>query len=420
MTTAALRVPRQAQNLATGYFTMVAGPGGTPTNDLNSPAFYFNGKTYVGYVDPTGAIRVVSYTHATGAVAISPQVITGLPANYHCAPAVLVRSSDSKLVVAASDTGSNFYVAISTNAEDVSAWGSPSNIGSTLGGSNYFYPRLFQLSAEAGKIYLLYLSEATNYYAAYSTSTDGGATWGAQTKIYATGNTNLWFFAADSDQASRIDFLASDGAASAGETASIYHFYYQGGSFYKTDGTAISGSMPYAPGNLTKLQDGATYGSIRTPSAIITNGGTPVAVWASYNTAGSGSNENYWYGIYTGGSWAINTIDNTGSVPEIPGCVEGDAVIDRLNPAQVYVSKKVSGRWQMFLYSTANNGSSWTSTQLTFDTTDGGDIKPNAPINSTSSLRCIWESGPYGPQGSLNSISATMQIRGYPNPAGAF
>lgn len=405
------------------WFDVVGMPGGV-MGGLDTPAFYYNGNTYIGYMDPRGNIRVASYNHTTHAVTISPAIVTGLNSNWHLAPAVLVRSSDHKLVIAVPDV-SAFYIAISTNAEDVSAWGAATDISATLGGSTYIFANLFQLSGESGTIYLCYANQPTspsvNYSCCYSTSTDGGSTWAAQTKVYSTGNTNHPEFAFSSDMNSRIDFLVADGQASADSSASLYHFYYTGGSFLKSDGTAVGGSKPYAPSGVTKIYDGATNGLVRSPTTIVTNGGSPVASWVAFNSAGSGSNENYWYGTCSAGTWTVNTITDSGAVIEVPGAAEGGTANDPTDPTVVYVSKKTSGRWQMFEYQTANGGTTWSSTQLTSDTTDSslaGDVKPVCPTNAVSTLRCLWNSGPYGPQslGASTNIGATMKIRGYPNP----
>jgi hypothetical protein len=425
MTTAALRVPRYPQERADSWFAIVGvgSPGGV-MGGLDSPAMTYNGKTYVGYVDPDGNIRVASYTHSTRTVAISPAIVTGVFSTWHCAPAVLVRSSDHKLVVVAPAFTQSMYVAISSNAEDVSAWGAATDIGATLGAaaSNpYVYANLFQLSGESGKVYLVYATQGSTHKLCFSTSTDGGATWAAQTQLYSTANTNYSLYACGSDFANRIDFLVSDGAASAGDSvASAYHFYYSGGSYFKTDGTTISAGLPLAPSNLTKIYDGATNGLVRSPSTIITNGGNPVATWASYNTGGSGFNENYWYGIYTGGAWVVNKIDDAGSTLESPGSAEGGTCSDLIDPTIVYLSKKTSSVWQLFKYQTANNGSTWTNTQLTFDASQNGmdgNVKPYPPINAVSAVRCLWNSGVFGPQSAGNdNVKASCQIRGYPRP----
>lgn len=426
MTTAALRVPRYPDVPSQLWRDIVkmGDPGGVSAGGTANPAATYNGTTYIAYVDPAGNARVASYKHTSGVVAISPPIVTGLFDNWHATPAILVRSSDHKIVIAVPAV-SHFYVAISTNAEDVSAWGAASDIAATLGSADpYVFASLFQLSGESAKIYLVYATEGSTHYLCFSTSTDGGSTWAAQTQLFSTGTTAFSICGvSNSDGTNRIDFLVSDGQAGTDASASLYHFYYTGGSYYKSDGILISHAFPLPPSSLTKVFDGATNGLVRAPNCIITNGGSPVATWAAFNSGGSGFNENYWYGIFNGGSWTVNKIADSGSLEEIPGTAEGCVCPDILSPDIVYVSKKVSGVWQMFKYETPDSGATWTSTQLTTDASQGGldgNVKPYPPVNAVAALRVIWLCGVYGPQsiGASVNINVAMKIRGYPNPIG--
>lgn len=386
-------------------------------------ASYYNGKTYIGFCDGGGNARVASYNHSTHAWVLSPVIVSGLGADSHCTPSVLVRSSDHKLVVAVSPHDVNIgathmYVAISTNAEDVSAWGAATDIKTSLGGTSYTYANLFQLSGESGKIYLFYRDEQSAGATAalcFSTSTDGGATWAAQTTLYLNSGKQL-YWAIGSDDTSRIDFIVADGYAANNDAASAYHFYYTGGGYKKSDGTAITAGLPLAPANLTKIYD-QSNGETRFPSMILTNGGNPCAVWVANNAAGSGSNENYWYGTSLAGVWTVNQITDTGSPPDA-NFSEGGVSIDPTNISRVFVSKKTSGVWQMFKYETSNGGSTWTNTQLTSDTSptasDANNLRPTAPRNAASGLTMVMLIGPHWAFSSAEPPAA--QIRGYPNP----
>lgn len=406
-----LRVPQQPQlPPPQAFFDIVGMPGGA-WPEITASASYYNGKTYLGYLDADGNVRVASYNHTTRQVVVSPSIVTGISVDWHSAPSVLIRSSDHKILIAvAPHNTAHMHVAVSSNAEDASAWGAATDIGGTLSLTAATYANLVQLSGESGKIYLFYRDVVSSTNRLYmSTSTDGGGTWSARTQVY--GNTShQGYWVIDSDSTSRIDFIASDGAIDADGFGSLYHFYYTGGSYFKSDGTS-AGSLPLAPASITKFYDSTTNGGVRVPLSVVAAGG-PYAAWAAYNTAGAGSNENYWYGFYSGGSWTVNKIDDTGAVPEIPGAVEGGLAIDPIDPTKVYVSRKTSGRWQMLIYTTANGGTSWTNSQITTDTSDGGDVKPIRPRDAATGLRCLWYSGPYGPQGSPFSF----KIRGYPNP----
>jgi BNR repeat-containing family member len=417
MTTALLRVPRRTPLPSpTAWFQALGPPEAFVGSDNVNSSVYYNGKTYFGYIDGDGRIRVSSYDHASRAVATSPAIVSGLAIDRHSTPSVLVRQSDHKLLVAiAPHATAHMYVALSTNAEDVSSFGAATDINTTLGGTAYTYPNLRQLSGESGKIYLFFrdFQSGTTNTLCYSTSTDGGSTWTAQTSLYKNaGKQSYW--AIGSDSASRIDLIVSDGAASAGDTASLYHFYYSGGSYFKSDGTVISAGLPLAPSNLTKIFDGATNGSVRLPYSVAV--GSPLqAAWAAYDTAGSAHNQKYWYGVYTGGSWVVNEIVDSGTPPDINTLLEGGLALDRITQGRVYVSRFLSGLWQVLLYNTSDNGATWTSTQLTTDAAQP-NYRPITPQNAAAAVRALWNFGPLG----TGDLYFGSQTRGYPNPIGPF
>jgi hypothetical protein len=424
MRTPILRAPIRPFRTAPTFFTLAGPSRGWTGADLISGCVYFNGKTYFGFVDTAGGIRVGAYTHSTKTVAFSPAIVTIIP-DIHCTPSVIVRQSDSKLVIACSPhnltPSVHMYVAISTNAEDVSAWGAATDISATLGGTSYTYAKLVQLSGESGKMYLFYRDEQDSQTSAalcYSTSTNGGSTWTAQTVLYKNSGSHQPYWSIDSDDTSRIDFIAADGSAAAGDAnASLYHFYYTGGSRYKSDGTPISASLPLAPSNATKIYDG-TNGGVRAPYSAKA-GPSPFATWATYDPAGSGSNEHYWYGTCSGGgTWTVNEIVDAGT-PPVTGFAEGGVYLDRIDQTHVYVSRKVAGFMQIYLYQTADSGATWTNTALTSDTNgqfgDALNLRPISPRNAVSDLRALWCFGPHyvDANGYETSMAA---IRGYPNP----
>lgn len=414
MTTALLRVPRQPPVPVDAGFYLVGAPAAFVGGDNVKSACQYNGVTYVGFVDGDGSARVASYNHASRAVVVSPAIVTGLTPDIHASPSVLVRSSDHKLLVAvAPHDAAHMYVAISSSAEDVSAWSAATDIASTLAGTTYTYAHLVQLSGESGKIYLFFRDRQTGptNVLAYSTSTDGGSTWSAETALYKNANKqSYWAIATDS--VSRIDFAVSDGAASVGDSASLYHFYYSGSARYKSDGTSITASLPLGPTDITKIYDGATNGSVRIPYSIPPGGAT--VAWASYDPAGSGQPELYWYGTYSGG-WTFNEIDSSGSVPDT-NFSEGGLAIDPLDSSVVYVSRKDSaGYWQIFRYETSDSGATWTFRPLTSNQ-DGSaasvlNLRPIAPRDALANLRCLWCFGAHFVIGTLETFSS--QIRGY-------
>lgn len=409
MSAPALRVPHVPQRNPLPDFKLLDVPGGGWV-EINISATYYSGITYFGYINPSGEVRVASYNHTTHAVVVSPAIVSGLTVDLHNTPSVLVRSSDQKLLIAiAPHSAPHMYVAVSTNALDVSAWGAATDINGTLGGNELSYANLFQLSGESNKIYLFYRdfesAGVVNGTLCYSTSTDGGATWTAQTSVYQV--PAYMQFACDSDSNSRIDFILTDGQIARGDTANTYHMYYQGGSFQKSDGTTISATKPFAPSATTKIYDGATNGSVSTDVSLVSSG--PTVAFAAANTGGWASHpENNWYGVWNGSSWNVHLMADTGQIPNVNFNEPGVAV-SRSTPSQVFVSRAVSGVVQVFLYKTSDNGVTWSNQQLSFSLGDP-NIFPIVPRNEDSRLRALWLSGPQTP------TSFSCQVLGYPNP----
>jgi len=421
MSLAALRVPHSPPLPSPQAWTTLLGPSVSVVDPRVGPvAAYYNGHTYIAYSNGDGEIRVASYSHSTQTITVSPAILSGFGTDpdRHIAAAIIVRQSDHKLLLVCSEHAtSNMHVVISSNAEDVSSWGSDNNIGSSLGGSSFYtYATLHQLSGESGKVYLFWRDGDADgspnpALLRCATSTDGGATWGTPFTIYSAGAGLTPYWSIISDGNSRIDFAPTDGDASSGDTASLYHFYYTGGNYYKSDGTQITTTRPYVPGNLTKVHDGATNGSLQAPWGISSTG--PTLTWIAYDPTGSGSDTIYWYGRFSGGSWSVHQIGDTGS---LPSNIMGGIAIDRNDPSKLYVGKTASGVWQMFLYQTSDGGATWTTTQLTHDT-DQPNTWPFTPINAASGLSCAWL---YGPQTPATSYSFGGQMRGYPNPHSPF
>lgn len=425
MTAASLRTPRQPPQPSPQPYPVpsIGVPSGWPGNNRNST--FYNGVTYIGFCDGDGNVRVAAYRHSTGALTVSPIIVSGLGADCHCGPCVLIRSSDRKIIVAvAPHAASHMYVAVSTNSEDVTSWGAATDIIASIGSTlTCTYANLFQLSGESGKLYLFFRNGSpTTGQLYYSTSTDGGVTWTAAVELYANG-TNGPYWAISSDDTSRIDFAVSDGNVGSNGIGSMYHFYYTGGSFYTSDGTLITAALPLAPANITEIYGGFSNGYVRAPFDVVTNGGNPVAVWSAWNHAGSGSNMNYWYASCSGGVWTVNLIHDTGSTSD-PQFNEGGVCIDHTNPNRVYVSIDTSGVWQIYTYLTANAGATWTSTQMTSDSGTPGDaynLRPVSPRNANSGLPVVWLFGPHysTPPGSGIEPPAA-RLRGFPNPIKIF
>jgi hypothetical protein len=370
------------------------GTGGGWTSIGGPRAVTLGSYTYVGLADISGNI-VVNVVLA-GAITATRTVHASLEASdLHDAPALLVRSSDHKLVTAYSKhVGTTIYVRISANSLDSDptisgGWGTEQDLDSTLGGTHYTYTALVQLSGESGAIYLFFRDQEDSDNTgllAYTKSTDGGATWAAETKLLKYSlHTIYWnVHANDSD---RIDVGLSSAHPIAETNASVYHLYYTGGAWYTSAGVAIAGSKPYAMSSLTLIYDGTTnngsIGSIGVDSAghptlsygIITGSTVTSLNWA------------YW----TGSAWATHQIVTVSD----SGLYLVDSIVDESSPTTVYIATLVSGVYELFRYYTPDLGVSWIATQITSGSANQGVFYPVMVKNYATGLRLVALFGSY-------------------------
>jgi hypothetical protein len=178
----------------------------------------------------------------------------------HDVAGLLPKQDGTMLAIFARHGADQFFTArlsTSTNPISPSDWGSEQrNATGTNVATGMTYSNPFQLAAEGGRIYNFgrYLNFNPNVF----TSTNGGATWSAPQILILTGNSDSIrpYVKYCSDYSRRVDFLYTDGHPDSIPT-SLYHLYYQGGAFYKTDGTFVT-----AYTNLPILHDAGQRGSV--------------------------------------------------------------------------------------------------------------------------------------------------------------
>lgn len=398
---------------------------GTPTTISSAPegawshigdpkAVYLSAvdKTVFGYVDGTsGDVEVKTYDNAAGttsaAVTLKAAVggIDGNP-DHHDSPALLRRASDGKLVAVYSPHSSaNIYRRISTSADDASSWAAETNLDSSIGGTDYTYPALLELTDES-TVYLFVRDNSIVHddTLIFSTSTDGGSTWSAKTAIYQNlaGDGPYWKICTNGTD--RFDVFATDASMPTGTgVVKVYHFYYQGGSYYKTDGTAL-GSPPFTPSDVTLVYDGAA-GRAWAFDAIWSGGEPRVLLQQADSTSvGSATTNIIREYRYRSGAWVgYDVIPDTGGL--WVANISPGAVYDHANPSLVYGAKKVSGKWEMWRYRTTDDGVSWVGTAVT--SASASDNLTPAYVADHGDMSVIWFYGSY-----TNYLSYSTGIKG--------
>lgn len=379
--------------------TLTAAPYGGWTQIPEARAAYYNGVTYFGYVNGSnGNVEVRSYNHATEITSAATVIKTALGVDTHNAPALLVRDSDKKIVVAYSGhVGSTLWVRISTNAEDISAFGSEITAES---GGEHTYPILLQRLAETNDpLYLFYRdNHGSGTRLAYVKSTDGGVTWGSQVAVWDANLGSYWKITTDGQW--RIDFAVTDGNPD-NASSKIYHFYADATDYHQSDGTVLVGSQPFGPSQVTEVYDGA---GPAWPTDIILNGSNLPRIVYSVSLGGDSS---YRFARWTGSAWNLSTIVSAGADIVDPAPV---ATLDAVVLTDCHLVKKVAGNWELYRYERSSD---------TVDTWDGGtavttssgfdNIYPVKVHNHPAGeLGILWLYGDYAGA----EISFDMGIRG--------
>jgi hypothetical protein len=324
----------------------------------------------------------------------------------HDNPALLRRASDGKIIAHYCGHGSdaNYYQRISSNADDISTWGSETNIGTQFVGAGsidkFAYANLFQLTGESNKLFSFFRAkfsaDASDWTTHYSTSSDDGATWAQGARLFWSGRP---YFKAARNGTTRIDILLSQGnpTDTPGSPCNIYHCYYEGGAFYTSAGISM-GSPPYTTSQPTVVYDSTSSGLPAWNWDIVIDGSNnPVACFSVFQTA---TDHRYHQARWSGSAWVDHEICAAGrDIYPIADRSEiyysGGVITDPDDVNTVYCSRQVDGNgnidtsngvFQLFKYVSADNGATWTGTQLTFGTEYC--FRPYIPIGSRTLLYC--------------------------------
>jgi len=366
----------------------------------NPRAIYHSGifeKTYWVSITSIGDIQISSYNHANGKIDRFT-LDTSLELDDHDHGCIYVRT-DGKIVVAwgRHNVDQYHYCRVSTNAEDISAWGTKTTI--TLTGT-VTYQNLIYLESNS-TLYLFYRHKTGgNHSWRYITSLDEGSTWSAtENEFYVTGTDQPYCIFAKNGT-SRIDVTATNSHPTHVPTpASVYHFYIEdstGIKYRKSDATDITSSVPLGPTDITQVYDGTTEESWIYDIAIDSSG-NPAILFPRYPTT---TDHRYYISKWSGTAWSTPTQITTGGTylysaePHYSGLVNFDRSDTTLST--VFLSKESGGVWEIQEWTDSDG---WSKTA---DITSGSSsalrqARPVSPWNQPADKRMsvLWWSGAY-------------------------
>jgi len=348
-------------------------------------------RTYVGWVNPDGDIRIASVDHDTGEKQTAT-LHTGLEVDDHAAPAILVRNDGRLLVAYTKHDDNTLRWRISTNPEDITSWGSEKT--KSFSGA-VTYANLIQLSAENNKIYVFLRGTGKKKWL-YCTSDDGGETFGSPTTLISIGTGEHQYLKITTNGVDKIYFAHSGHPHF--ETPSIYYFYYYNGALYKADGTKIGDVPDDLPINRSQMD--LVYDATAEDHYkawiwdIAMDGDTPYVVFATF-PAGADEDHRYNYGRWTGSAWETHEVVSAGGRIN-NSWYSGGISIDKSDVNTIYYSKEFSGKWKIQKRTTSDGGSTWSDpVDISTKTDYTHNVRPVVPRNPHPSLKVLWMYGEY-------------------------
>jgi hypothetical protein len=364
-------------------------------NDIAEPrAAYHNGKTYITFVRDNGHLYAAEYVHATQTLSSPVDLVTTTSPDgvIHNSPAILVRDSDKRIIVAASEDSASAQPVLwtSTNAEDATAFGAVQLIPPSVAYPTY--PVIVQLKGVANQpiYFFVRVYQAPTFRTGYFKSSDGGSTWSAWQSLIEPVSTSSQYHRIGSDGDTRIDIFTTD-TNRVDSPSSVYHMYMVADTLHQSDGTSIGAASagPYnaADGTLVK---NSSEGSCRADAWAYDGTGKP-SVLLLVNSGGTTTLARH--GRWTGSAWSVHNIADSDGIVGSNVYISSGAM-SKADPFTVYFPRKVSGKFELYRYTSGNSGVTWSGAALTAGSSFD-NVMPDTPLDATGTLRVLWGLGTY-------------------------
>lgn len=383
------RAMAQADLPKTGAAHTTYMPNGIWTWYGDPKAIYYKGtyeKTYISYFDISsnpGKVVISSYNHADKSkqsFIIDPSF--GYDDHNH--PSILVRNQDHRILIFwCGHSGGTMRMRVSTNPEDVTAWGATQTIISGANGNNFTYPNPYQLSGENNRIYLFY--RGIDWQQTMTWSDDGGTTWIKPFKFFAGGNRPYHKY--HSNGVDEIHTLTEyDNRA-----LPMQYLCIKKGGFYGAAGNLIR--------TIADVQANGPINSADIPNIFIRGSTTNCAGWdIALDAQGrpvfvmdSIQNGHHYYWVrWDGTKWIKHYLMNSGAEMGGEFGFACGLTLDHANPNIVYLSHWVGAQPELERWITSDNGATWAKTVITANSAGQND-RPCVPRGYVGGdISVIW------------------------------
>jgi hypothetical protein len=349
-------------------------------------------KTFITYVDGSGNVEGIEYDHATDTLGGPYTIHSGFHVDAHDSPSILRRASDGKfLAVYSFHNSTPINIKVGNTANSLNGWNLATNLDSQLGGSRYTDAAIYEENSLLQLFYRDEPSAGTDSRWCRSTCDPASPTtgWAAQQIIYRIASTRSYMISCHDDANGRIHFIVTNGASSG--FTKLGHFYLNvaAGTYHQSDGASM-GSPPFNFTHVTQLYSGSA--NVFASNVVVDGSGHPVV---AFQDTVSGDIR-YIYGRWNGSAWLTTYVVSAGTGYEYNGSGTGFAAygecIDDGDPNRYWLIRDVSGQSEIFLYTTANGGASFTSEQVTTGST-ALQTQMICVRNPHTDLRVFWQRG---------------------------
>lgn len=352
-------------------------------------AVEYNGATYYTWLDIAATkIRIAKLTHSTGAW-LGAEVGAAIMADSHAAPTLYVDGSGYLFVLISGYTTNNkVQVFKSTNAEDISAWGTAVNVTTT--GAGPAYPVGFVLSN--GNHVVLFRYNATDVRKVFSS--DGGATWSSGMSVASS--TLRPYFTAQLGASDRLHVAWDLQNTGTGYHTKLMYCYTDNADSDSSTLKAIDGSTVTAPINSpTTVAGGLVYDyttSWDRAGYIIgfaVNGSNVPMIGAGLFHSTNTDKIAAWE--YSSSAWNLHDVVSTDSinVGAIENRSEGDIRFVSGTTWRCIFQITVSSRWEVQEYESTDSGSTWAKVYDITASSPSENVQPQYVRGTTGTVTSV-------------------------------
>lgn len=395
-------------------------------------AIFHQGSMFIGYVKSNGQYGITRYNPATNeSFETIISTSNSQQQDDHNNPSITVLPDGRLMLLYAKHIGGpQFYqrTSLVTLPSFIGDWG-PEIIRPLA--ANNTYNNTYLLSGESNRIYNFHRN--LNFNPTITVSNDLGSTWEPSIPFIEAGTGNVRPYPRYcSNRNNRIDLIYTDGHPR-DLNNSIYHLFYQGGGFYRTDGTLIDtfNNLPLdheggQRGSVVYQFSNAAWGSGQGPNDWIPNArswtwdihydksGAPVCVFQvqlGTDATWSSSRIYYYYARWNGTSWQKRFIAKAGrGIYAAESDYGGGMCIDPKDPNVIYISSNAenpfdladinsvplnpNARFEIYRGVTNDGGLTFTWQAITSNSTND-HLRPIIPEGSPFDHTLVWFNGTY-------------------------